>query len=789
MLSDNHYDLKIVFSSYILINGACGFPDGYSDCSLTNDNSCTKSVPYVKAYTPLSIGYDEFIEGNYTRIHRDIDIVNSMRTWLNLGQLTEDELYGNERLKAQYFYNPTTEPVINIETNDNSEQIETDILDLDEPSTSLLNDNKINELNSSLLNDDEIILNSNECDNKCLTCSEKSKELNLCITCNTTKGNYIPVFNYNNGFQQYYECFLKDSKNNENSKDNILENIRNELINGSLNILIDYIIKKDKKNIVYKYDNLIYELSSTDIKNHDNNISSINLGKCEYKLKIANDININDSLLILKVDIYEEGMLIPIIEYEIYDFETKKKLNLSICKNDKVDISIPVYIDENNLYKHNISDDYYNEKCYIIDGKIDIILNDRRNEYYINNMSVCEKDCFFKEYNFHTKKVLCECFIKINFPLISKIGYNKDKFINDFTNISNIINLEVIKCYKIVFTKKGLIKNIGNYILISIIIINMILFLLFTKKGFKDLKNQIELIIKNNEEVKNKSKKKQKKQKNNPPKNHHKNKRKKNSTIKSIINFETMNDISNVKFKNNNKILNKIINKNIYNDNELNGLSYENALKIDKRKYFDYYLSLLKKKNVILFTFFNNDDYNSKIIKIYLFLFTFVLFLVTNALFYNDSTMHKIYELKGNYNFINQIPIIFYSSIISSFISTIIKYLSLSENDILNLKSEINSVKEKSQKILNCLKIKFTLFFILTFIFLILFWFYICCFCGIYRNTQIHLIKDCLTSYGLSLLYPFGIYLFPGIFRIPSLRAKNKDKDCMYKFSKILQWI
>ena len=72
--------------------------------------------------------------------------------------------------------------------------------------------------------------------------------------------------------------------------------------------------------------------------------------------------------------------------------------------------------------------------------------------------------------------------------------------------------------------------------------------------------------------------------------------------------------------------------------------------------------------------------------------------------------MNKIYELKGNYNFINQLPIIFYSSMISSFISTFIKYLSLSENDILVLKSEVNFIKEKSGEILNCLKIKFIYF-------------------------------------------------------------------------------
>ena len=59
-------------------------------------------------------------------------------------------------------------------------------------------------------------------------------------------------------------------------------------------------------------------------------------------------------------------------------------------------------------------------------------------------------------------------------------------------------------------------------------------------------------------------------------------------------------------------------------------------------------------------------------------------------------------------------------------------------------------------------------------------------FCAIYINTQIHLIKDTLISFGLSLCYPFGIYLIPGIFRIPALSNKKK---CLYDFSRILQII
>ena len=237
-------------------------------------------------------------------------------------------------------------------------------------------------------------------------------------------------------------------------------------------------------------------------------------------------------------------MLIPIIEYEIYNIKTKEKLNLSICKNDKIDISIPININENNLYKYNISDDYYNNICNVTDNDIDIIINDRRNEYYINNMSVCEKDCFFKDCNYSTKNVICKCLIKINFPLLSELYIDKDMFLNNLINISNIMNIDVIKYYHVLFSKEGLIKNIGNYILLSIRLIEVILLLLFIKKGSKEIESQVEYIIinKNNNENQN-----IKGIKNNPPKN-----TKKRNIKKNISNFETMNDNSNFRVKNNN---------------------------------------------------------------------------------------------------------------------------------------------------------------------------------------------------------------------------------------------
>ena len=58
---------------------------------------------------------------------------------------------------------------------------------------------------------------------------------------------------------------------------------------------------------------------------------------------------------------------------------------------------------------------------------------------------------------------------------------------------------------------------------------------------------------------------------------------------------------------------------------------------------------------------------------------------------------------------------------------------------------------------------------------------------AVYINTQFHLLKDTLVSFGLSLLYPFGLCLLPGLFRIPALSDPKKKREYLYKFSKILQ--
>ena len=250
------------------------------------------------------------------------------------------------------------------------------------------------------------------------------------------------------------------------------------------------------------------------------------------------------------------------------------------------------------------------------------------------------------------------------------------------------------------------------------------------------------------------------------------------------------NDNNNNKGKIVNKLYNSLYKQNL-SDQELNTLEYELAIIIDKRTYFQYYWSLLKKKQLIIFTFLPATDYNLFSLKLALFLLSFSLYFTINGFFFSDETMHKIHEDNGAFNIINQIPQILYSSIVSAIINMILKLLSLSEKNILSLKEEKDLKKaiKYSKTIEKFIIIKFIIFFVLSNILLLFFWYFISCFCAVYTNTQMILLKDTLASFGLSMIYPFGLNILPGIFRIPALRAKNKDKKCLYKISTMVALI
>ena len=725
--------------------------------------------------------------------------------------------------------------------------------------------------------------NNNDCSNFCFSNSQKKYILDKKTCLKDCRDDNIYIYEYNNNicynkcpsgtFLYEEKCILNDCEPydffqnlceiNDKYLDNIIDNIKNGIKEDPLKSLIENKIVNQNEDLVVKNKNITYQFTSSLIQNNrtKDNISIIKLGDCENSLRRANNISDNDPLLILKIDVQNEGFLIPSVEYEVYNMKTKEKLNLTVCYNTTIDLILPVSHVEKDLFKHNPSSNYYNDICfaYTSDKKTDIILKDRKCEFIEKNLTLCHSFCEYKGYEEEIQMSKCECRPKNNISKISEISINTNNFLKKFVDIKNIMNLKVMKCYKLLFTQQGLIKNIGSYIILLIFLVAIISIFIFLFKGYKDLCIMIDGLLKinRNPKIKKVQKKgknlilqncsinvvnfknndrndlKNKKTRTSKKANTHKikimnkkyNKPKKTKTIfhpppkfkakkksrhpniyKAKLSEIPYNSLSNMN-KSNSNINISMINKNnskenkniatkkandnnfkIKNDNELNTLNYMEAIKIDKRTYFQYYISLIKRKQKLIFTFFINNDYNSKIIKICLFFFSFALFFNVNALFFSDSTMHKIYEDRGKFNFLYQIQQILYSTIISSFVNTIVTKLSLTENYIIIIKRKKN-IPKKREKILKCFKIKFIFFFVLVILFLLFFWYYLSSFCAVYKNTQFHLIEDTIISFILSLLYPFGLSFLPGILRIPALRAEKKDKELLYKISKLIQLV
>ena len=602
--------------------------------------------------------------------------------------------------------------------------------------------------------------------------------------------------------------------------DNILKNVEEGFTSENydtknLDKGEDEVIKTEKMTITFT-------TSQNQRNNINNNMSTIDLGECETLLRNYYNMSNNETLYMKKIDIVQEGMKATKVEYDVYsklNGNNLVKLNLTVCGSTKISISIPLIITE-SLDKLNTSSGYYNDICYTTtteDGT-DISLKDRQNEFSETDKVVCQDDCDFSDYDYETSKAICSCEVKETPASIADMNINKGKLLENFKDIKNIVNFEFLICYKQLFKKEGIIKNIGCYILLVIILFHLISILIFYINQFPSLKKRIQEIIngiysnnsgkqnknqiirinkikqnikgnninqnirlnKNNKNIKgnninqnikvNKNSQNIKANKNLNEKANSKIEIKKinNIKIKKVNNIE-IKKVNNIKIKSVNKIgiknaqklagkneisifkkgqlknnakkqfpikkpsfffgknkiypkintkvfqrIKKAKNENKYIDEEINGLSYNLALQYDKRSYFEYYISLLRTKHSLIFALCNSIDYNSDIVKFDLFLVGFTIEYTVNALFYNDDTMHKIYESKGQFDLISQLPIIVYSYIISTVLNAPLNYLALSNDPILNFK-EIktkNNITKRAKSLKRILTIKFSFYFI-----------------------------------------------------------------------------
>ena len=220
---------------------------------------------------------------------------------------------------------------------------------------------------------------------------------------------------------------------------------------------------------------------------------------------------------------------------------------------------------------------------------------------------------------------------------------------------------------------------------------------------------------------------------------------------------------------------------------ELNSLEYNEAIIYDKRSFIKTYFDFLRREHFFIFTFFVCDDYNLIYIKYTKFIFLIVTDMAMNVFFFSDDSMHKIFLNYGKYNFVQQIPQIIYTTIISNLLETFLCYLSLTDKYIYHIKNLSKLFqRDNAFKILKCIVFKLIIFYTFIFIVFIFYWYLISVFCAIYKNTQIIFLKDALSSFILGIILPFIIYLFPTTLRIIPLKSQKHKLEYLFKLSNII---
>ena len=218
-------------------------------------------------------------------------------------------------------------------------------------------------------------------------------------------------------------------------------------------------------------------------------------------------------------------------------------------------------------------------------------------------------------------------------------------------------------------------------------------------------------------------------------------------------------------------------------------MEYEEAIKNDKRNWSQIYFAYLIDKNFFFNTFISESFINIRSIKINLFCFRLEVIFVFNALFFTEKYISKAYYNNGKLEIITSLPKALYSCLVSILATIIFKLFTNNKKEVYK------AIKEKDDKIeyndlvkivLERIKIKFIIFFILQIILSFIFFYYVTAFCAVYQNSNLYWLYGCLETLAIDFVIPFIYCLL-----LASLRYFGiiKRIQFFYKFGNILDII
>ena len=148
----------------------------------------------------------------------------------------------------------------------------------------------------------------------------------------------------------------------------------------------------------------------------------------------------------------------------------------------------------------DINDPFYNDICtpYKSSNNSDMLLSDRIDYIYNNSDTQCQDYCEFSGYHSGSNIIKCSCEISENNlkKTEEKEQFTPETIFESFYDVLKYSNYQNLKCFKLVFSKRVLTKNLGSIIIIIFFIFYLICFIIFIIKGIEPLKNKLEISLK-----------------------------------------------------------------------------------------------------------------------------------------------------------------------------------------------------------------------------------------------------------------------------------------------------
>ena len=251
--------------------------------------------------------------------------------------------------------------------------------------------------------------------------------------------------------------------------------------------------------------------SLNQLVSNDSAFSNIDLGDCERQLKEAYGIDQSVSLIFFKFENIQSSLGERDIQYEVYNPLTYEKLNLSICENTKVKITIPLEISDElaeliqNILDQgynpfDLNDRFYREICtpYNSENGTDVLLDDREEYIYstIENETSCPSGCEMSSYSLNSKYITCEC--SANDTGIVELDYHHLSGKNVLASVLSTLknsNYKVMRCYNLVFNFKIFCHNYGSIITLIFFVIYVIFMIYYCCKDITPLKVSISKLL------------------------------------------------------------------------------------------------------------------------------------------------------------------------------------------------------------------------------------------------------------------------------------------------------